>query len=34
MAKPGADKLPGPGEHAPDFTSVKSASPRYGFGSG
>lgn len=30
---PGASKLPGPGEHAPDFKSIKTASPRFGFGS-
>jgi hypothetical protein len=33
MAKAGADKLPGPGEHAPDYTATKNSSPRFGFGS-
>ena len=33
MAKAGAAKLPGPGEHAPDFKAIKQASPRFGFGS-
>lgn len=33
MAKAGADKLPGPGEHAPDYRALKTASPRFGFGS-
>jgi len=33
MANPNAKKVPGPGEHSPEYKQLKNAAPNYGFGS-
>ena len=33
MENPNAKKVPGPGEHSPEYKKLKNTSPNYGFGS-
>ena len=33
MENPNAAKVPGPGEHSPEFVHLKATAPNYGFGS-
>ena len=33
MENPNAKKVPGPGEHSPEYKHLKKAAPNYGFGS-
>ena len=33
MEAPNARKVPGPGEHSPDFNAMKNRMPKFGFGS-
>lgn len=33
MEAPNARKVPGPGEHSPDYKKLKNEMPKFGFGS-
>lgn len=33
MENPNAKKIPGPGEHSPEYRKTRSSAPNYGFGS-
>jgi len=33
MESPNARKIPGPGEHSPDYRKIKKLDPSFGFGS-